>query len=217
MFNDKVDVVPRRTKEDALATQARILDMAEIEFQRRGVSRTSLLDIARAAGVTRGAVYWHFRDKADLFNAMMNRVTLPLEEEINRSADPALADPLAHVRESFLAALRKTVTDPQARRVFEIALHKVEYVDELQAVRERRLNGLRGRVGHVERGLRRAQRLGQLSTDVGAHAAALGLHSLVDGLIQNWMLDPDAFDLVRTGQQVINAYFAGLQVPAART
>ncbi|MBY0439824.1 MAG: TetR family transcriptional regulator, partial [Burkholderiales bacterium] len=57
--------MPRRTKDAARATHARILDMAEIEFQRRGVSRTSLTDIARAAGVTRGAVYWHFRDKAD--------------------------------------------------------------------------------------------------------------------------------------------------------
>ena len=208
--------MPRRTKDDARATHARILDMAEIEFQRRGVSRTSLTDIARAAGVTRGAVYWHFRDKADLFNAMMNRVTLPLEQEINRSADPALPDPLAHVRESFLAALRKTVADPQARRVFEIALHKVEYVEELQAVRDRRLNGLRGRVGHVERGLRRAQRQGQLVGEVSPHVAARGLHSLVDGLIQNWMLDPDAFDLVKTGPQVIDAYFGGLQAPSRR-
>jgi TetR/AcrR family transcriptional regulator, acrAB operon repressor len=99
--------------------------------------------------------------------------------------------------------------------VFEIALHKVEYVDELQAVRERRLNGLRGRVGHVERGLRRAQRLGQLSGEVAPHVAALGLHSLVDGLIQNWMLDPEAFDLQKTGQQVIDAYFGGLKVPAS--
>ncbi len=206
--------MPRRTKEDARATQARILDMAEIEFQQRGVSRTSLMDIARAAGVTRGAVYWHFRDKADLFNAMMNRVTLPLEQEINRSGDPSLLDPLAHVRESFLAAFRKTVADPQARRVFEIALHKVEYVEELQAVRDRRLNGLRSRVGHVERGLRRAQRQGHLSSEVSPHVAALGLHSLVDGLIQNWMLDPDAFDLVKTGEQAIDAYFAGLKVRA---
>lgn len=216
MSKGQVAFMPRRTKEDARATQARILDMAEIEFQRRGVSRTSLMDIARAAGVTRGAVYWHFRDKADLFNAMMNRVTLPLEQEINRSADPALVDPLAHVRESFIAALRMTVSDPQARRVFEIALHKVEYVEELQAVRDRRLNGLRGRVGHVERGLRRAQRLGLLAGDVPPHIAALGLHSLVDGLIQNWMLDPQAFDLVKAGQQVIDAYFKGLQAPAGQ-
>ena len=47
----------RRTKEDALATRNRILDTAECVFERRGVSRTSLNEIALAAGVTRGAIY----------------------------------------------------------------------------------------------------------------------------------------------------------------
>ena len=72
----------RRTKEDALATREALLDAAELVFEQRGVSRTSLSDIAKAAGVTRGAVYWHFKDKADLFNAMMERVTLPLETDL---------------------------------------------------------------------------------------------------------------------------------------
>ena len=69
----------RRTKEDALATRHRLIDAAELLFQSQGVSQTSLQQIAEHAGATRGAVYWHFKDKADLFNAMMERVTLPLE------------------------------------------------------------------------------------------------------------------------------------------
>jgi TetR/AcrR family acrAB operon transcriptional repressor len=203
----------RRTKEDAQITRGRILDMAEQEFRRRGVSRTSLQDIARAAGLTRGAIYWHFTDKADLFDAMMKRVTLPLEQQINRSDDPGLDDPVGHIRASFIAALRKTVNDPQAQRVFEIALHKVEYVDELLAVRERRLGGLNERLAHVERGLRLAMQQGALGRRVPARAAALGLHSLIDGLIQNWMLDPGAFDLLRVGRQALDAYLAGLDAP----
>ncbi|HWH72835.1 MAG TPA: TetR family transcriptional regulator [Methylibium sp.] len=198
--------MPRRTKEDAQITRDRLLDAAELEFQRRGVSRTSLQEIARAAGVTRGAVYWHFSDKADLFNAMMNRVVLPLEQEIKRSDEPGLDDPLAQIRSSFLAALRATVEDPQARRTFEIALHKVEYVDELDRVRLRRVNGLRERVDHVERGFRRVT----LAPGVTPRAAALGMHSLVDGLIQNWMLDPGSFDLLQVGARTIDAYLRGL-------
>ena len=69
----------RRTKEEALETRNRLLDSAEEMFQSQGVSRTTLQDIALHAGATRGAVYWHFKDKADLFDAMMERVTLPLE------------------------------------------------------------------------------------------------------------------------------------------
>jgi len=201
----------RRTKEEALATRGRILDAAELEFQRRGVARTSLEHIARRARVTRGAIYWHFRNKADLFNAMMSRVTLPLEQAIDRSGDPTLDDPVDHMRRSFMASLRTAVDDLQARRVFEIAIHKVEYVRDLQGVRDRRLNSLRERVGHLERGFRRAARRGEVSARVPARTAALGLHSLVGGLLQNWMLDPEAFDLERVGRLVIDAYLRGLQ------
>ncbi|HSV68608.1 MAG TPA: TetR family transcriptional regulator [Methylibium sp.] len=206
--------MPRRTKEDAQITRDRLLDMAELEFQRRGVSRTSLEDIARAAGLTRGAIYWHFTDKADLFNAMMKRVTLPLEREINRSDEPGLDDPLAQTRSSFLAALHTTVKDPQARRVFEIALQKVEYVDELAGVKQRRLDGLWTRVSHLERGLRRAARQRPLAPGLTARTAAIGMHSLLDGLIANWMLEPGSFDLPKVGAQTIDAYLRGIFVTA---
>lgn len=204
----------RRTKDEARATREGILDAAEREFERHGVSRTSLQSIARTAGVTRGAIYWHFSDKADLFNAMLNRMTLPLEAEINRSSGRDIDDPVGHMRRSFLAALRATAQNDQARRVFEIATFKVEHLEDVRGIRERRLNGLRTRVGHLERGFRRAARLGQVSGRVPARAAAIGLHSLLDGLIQNWMLEPAAFDLVRTGERAIDAYLAGLAVPA---
>lgn len=205
--------MPRRTKQDAERTRERILDMAEREFQRRGVSRTSLEQIARAAGVTRGAVYWHFRNKADLFNAMLNRVTLPLEAEILRSGERTLDDPVAQIRNSYVAALHATVTDPQARRVFEVALFKVEHGHALRGVHERRLDGLRNRVANVERGFRRAARLGLWRSALPARAAAQGVEALVDGLISNWMIDPQAFDLVRVGEQALDAYLRGLRRP----
>src|SRR5438105_12336246 len=110
---DEATRMVRRTKEEAQATRNRILDTAEMAFHEHGVSRTSLQDIAAAAGVTRGAIYWHFRDKGELFNAMMERVVLPLEGQSAHEGD----DPLAAMRENFIAALRKTVADPQVRRV----------------------------------------------------------------------------------------------------
>lgn len=199
----------RRTKEEAQITRNRILDMAEQEFLRRGVSRTSLQDIASAAGLTRGAIYWHFQDKADLFNAMMSRVKLPLEAAMERSGNPDL-QPLAHIRASCLEGLRVTVTDAQARRVFEIASLKAEYTAELQAVQDRILTSLRDRVGHMERCLQRATQLGHYKGRIPAHAAALGLQALMGGLIRNWMLDPAGSDLQRVGRQAIDSYLRGI-------
>ena len=67
----------RRTKEDAMATRDSILDAAELLFAERGVSSTTLQHIATAAGVTRGAIYWHFKNKQALLTAM-NAVMLRL-------------------------------------------------------------------------------------------------------------------------------------------
>lgn len=63
----------RKTKEEALQTRQIILDAAETLFQQQGVSRTSLQQIAQAANVTRGAIYWHFSDKLALFQALLDR------------------------------------------------------------------------------------------------------------------------------------------------
>ena len=92
----------RRTKADAQTTRNNLLDAAEQLFQSRGVSHTSLNDIATAAGTTRGAIYWHFKDKADLFNAMMERVTLPLEQTLTASTGNAATDGLVTRMRDFV-------------------------------------------------------------------------------------------------------------------
>jgi TetR/AcrR family acrAB operon transcriptional repressor len=210
----------RRTKADALATRNSLLDAAEHLFQARGVSRTSLNDIATAAGTTRGAIYWHFKDKADLFNAMMERVTMPLEGTLACSARTAdtTANPLLSLRDSMLSALKQTATDEQTRRVFEVATHKVEYVDEMQAVRDRHLQVRNECMVMTEEILQQAVQREGVALRMPVSTAALGLHVIMDGLIQNWLLDPEAFDLVLSGRHTMDAFLLGLgfSFPAAR-
>ena len=205
----------RRTKQEAQATRSHILDTAELVFEQRGVSGTSLHEIAKAAGVTRGAIYWHFEDKADLFNAMMERATMPLEEGGGVCGFENSELSLAQMRDGFVAVLRQVVADPQMKRVFGIATHKVEYIGEMDAVRERRLSIRNGCLADVERTLKQAMQRGELTRRMPARAAAVGLHALLDGLLQNWMLDPTGFNLVKVGTQVLNTYFAGLAAEVA--
>ena len=199
----------RRTKEEALATRSGILDAAERLFAARGVSRTSLHDIAAAAGVTRGAVYWHFAGKADLFEAMLDRVTLPLETpQGNPEAAPLV--PLDAVRARFMAGLTATARDARTRRVFDIALHKAEYTGELRTLRRRRRRARAAWLSEMEGALRRAQRAGLIGRATRARHTALALLALVEGLISHWLLEPRSFDLVATGTQALDAYLRGL-------
>ena len=206
----------RRTKEDALATRNKLLDSAEYLFQSQGVSRTSLQDIARRAGATRGAVYWHFSDKADLFNAMIERVTLPLEAAFSDDADlrpnssSVDVDALLKIRRATVEALSRIVNDAQTRRVFEVATQKVEYVDELGAVRLRHLAIRQSFVSRFEQSIESAALRDGVLLPMPPALAARGFHALIDGLIQNWLLDQKAFDLLDVGQRAMNTYLRGL-------
>ncbi|MEQ1772312.1 MAG: TetR family transcriptional regulator [Burkholderiales bacterium] len=210
----------RRTKDEALETRHRILDVAERVFSERGVTRTSLADIAKAAGVTRGAVYWHFTDKADLFCNMFARVTMPMESPACQTDHRAAADPLASIRAMMIGILRWTSEDPQARRVFHIVFHKCEHVDEMEPVWQR-INEMRaGCLRQIEDGLLAAMEKGQLPRTLDAKQAAIGLRALLDGLISNGVLDPDYHPVAHDADRLVDLFLNALQpnaLPAPRT
>jgi len=200
----------RRTKEDALATRSALLDAAEHVFLAQGVAGTSLNDIAQAAGTTRGAIYWHFKDKADLFNAMMDRVAMPLQSALPLVDAQPERDPLPGLKKALRAAMRQTVHDPQTRRVFEVATHMVEYVDSLCAVRMRHLEVRDQWTARFRDVLLRSAQARGVKLALPAAIAAHGLHALLDGMIQNWLLDPDAFELEITATKAVDAYLRGI-------
>jgi TetR/AcrR family acrAB operon transcriptional repressor len=205
----------RRTKEAALETRDHIIDTAERVFEEKGVSHTTLADIAKAAGLTRGAIYWHFKNKADLFQAMMDRIKLPMEHT-KASCSAALEDPLAFVHDCALGVLKQITSDPQTQRVFEICCHKVEYVDEMTHLRERHIECRSEFLTQLERGLRQAGKQGLLAAGVNPRYAAVGLHALVDGLIMNWVLDPKYFPLARAAGPMIERYIDSLKTQTSK-
>ena len=74
----------RKTKEEAEQTRQKILNAARKMFFQNGVAKTSLEHIAKEAGVTRGAIYWHFKDKTALFFALQQSACVPIDEGIQK-------------------------------------------------------------------------------------------------------------------------------------
>jgi TetR/AcrR family acrAB operon transcriptional repressor len=207
----------RRTKDEAVETRNHILDAAERVFSERGVSRTSLADIADAASVTRGAIYWHFRDKADLFCEMVARVTMPMEDAPCQISPAQDDDPLASVRAMLVGILQRTSGDAQARRVFHIVFNKCEYVDEMETVWERFREMQAGCLQRLEQGLAAAIAKGQLPAGLDARRTAVGLHALVNGLISKWVMDPKAMPAKGDASELIDIFLDGLrQSPAEK-
>lgn len=194
----------RRTKEEAQVTRHQILDAAERVFESQGVARTSLQQVAAAAGVTRGAIYWHFKDKAELFSAMMDRVLLPCEWAVGSGLPCQGGCALAGVRLLALAPLEQLARDDRLRRVFTIAMHYTEYTEELNAVVERKESSVLAYMAEMETRLREAQAGGALDAQADPAGLALALFSLVDGLMRRWTRQPGSFDLVTVGAAALD-------------
>ena len=75
----------RKTKEDTEISKLRILMAAETEFCLHGFSAANLNTIGRAAGLTRGAIFWHFKNKVNLFRSVVKRAIDQLRE-INKES-----------------------------------------------------------------------------------------------------------------------------------
>ncbi len=206
----------RKTKEEALETRNRILDAAEVVFQRSGVSRTTLADIAAEAHVTRGAIYWHFENKVDLYDALIQRIVEPLDrklEELQRHHDHD-HDPLNFIRSLALFFLDSLSKDPQDYRVLEIAWHKCEYVGDMARIRDQHLECGNRFLGIKESAIRRAIEHGHLPGHIDARQAAVGLMAIIDGLVAGWTLDRQRFPLSSMAAGVIDTYLAGLAAQA---
>ncbi|WP_188711500.1 TetR/AcrR family transcriptional regulator [Microbacterium faecale] len=108
--------MPRASAADAARTAETVLTRALELFGARGYAEVSLGDIAQHAGVTRGAVYHHFRDKEGLFRAVVQRLQERVAETVVAAAEAAEADPRAQLRAGCHAFL-DAVTDDVALRV----------------------------------------------------------------------------------------------------
>lgn len=185
----------RRTKEEAQETRKQILEAAEKAFYERGVARTTLADIATLAGVTRGAIYWHFSNKADLVQAMLDTVHEPLNELAKASEREEELDPLGCMRKLLIHLFHQVALDPKTQRINEILFHKCEFTDEMCDLRQQRRVASIDCNLRIELTLRNAVNRGQLPENLDTARAAISLHAYIDGILYQWLLAPDSFEL----------------------
>jgi len=209
--------VARRTKVEAEATRARILDAAERIFRDKGVANASLEQIARGARVTRGAIYWHFKDKGELFEAMMQRVALPAQAMMERAERAGATDPLQRLRLSASEVLLRAARDPQVARIFEISFHRCEYVGDAASIRDRQVANHAECLSTIEVAIRDCVKEGLLPKSVEPRLAAIGAMAYVSGILYHWVLNPRSFSLEKNAESLVDTYFRGLVAsPAAK-
>ena len=201
----------RKTKEEALETRERLLDAAGKVFCEKGVTSTSLDDIAKAASVTRGAIYWHFKNKTDLIEALWARTKMPLDEAWGGCCSSAECDPLGRIRRNAIDMLRRAVTDDNTRQIYNILFHKCECVDDAEPIMARRMASRQECAPKIETFFKAAVEAGQLPAGLDIRNAMIGFFSYLDGLIYNWFVHPDVIRLDELAEHFVDTYIAGLK------
>jgi TetR/AcrR family acrAB operon transcriptional repressor len=200
----------RKTKEESLQTRSQLLEAAERLFSERGVARTTLNDIATAAGLTRGAIYWHFQNKTDLIHALWDQVALPLHESFAELKQSMADDPLGRILVKSTTVLTQVAQDSRIQTLMSIVLLKSEYVDEEGGLRDGYLIKRAECLCEITEEFQHAVASGQLPSHTDPRLAAIGLMATIDGLCFHWLLNPSLYDLASQAEPYMRAYLAGL-------
>lgn len=193
----------RKTKQQALETRQHILDVALRLFSQQGVSSTSLAEIAKAAGVTRGAIYWHFKNKSDLFSEIWELSESSIGELELEYQAKFPDDPLSVLREILVYILEATVTEERRRLLMEIIFHKCEFVGEMAVVQQAQRNLCVESYDRIEQTLRHCISSKMLPADLLTRRAAIIMRGYISGLMESWLFAPQAFDLKKEARDYV--------------
>jgi TetR/AcrR family acrAB operon transcriptional repressor len=199
-----------------MATREALLDAAERIFRGKGVAHTTLAEVAEAAGLTRGAIYWHFRDKAELFEAMCERAAMPMEAMLGCAAGGRCADPLGALREMAVMGLTRLARDARTQAVFDVMFHKCEFTADLAPVATRQRTADEGCRRQVVALLEQAIARGQLPANTDASLAAALMKAFMVGVMHEWVQNPSAYDLEHSAPVFIDTLLAGLSTNPPR-
>ncbi|MGF1643299.1 MAG: TetR family transcriptional regulator [Thiotrichales bacterium] len=199
----------RRTKEAADQTRARIIAAARGVFAREGVGRATLEGVAVAAGVTRGAVYWHFTNKAQLFFALKEHSLRPLADTTDTTlSDPTHTNPLDAIETAMCHVVEVMELDPEVRETLEVITLRCEFVGAFEPLVAEIVSSHRRLRDNLTAAYGRAEALGLLRA--GLDPELLGSDSMVFllGLVHEWMREAEGGTIRARARALIRSHIA---------
>lgn len=200
----KKQFMARKTKAQALETRCDIINAAIHCFSHNGVATTSLSDIAKQAGVTRGAIYWHFKNKLDLLNVIWLDYERALQAIEEQSEIRYPNEPLAQLRSVIIYILQSVCSNKQHSALMEILYHKCEFTGDMANLQQVQRDYMLNCHLIIEKKLKLCQQNAQLPPMLQVEPAAVIIRAYVSGLIENWLLSPESFDLKRQTPYLVN-------------
>lgn len=126
----------RKTKEEANITKELIFDAASEVFLSKGVVLSSLNDIAKQAGVTRGAIYWHFKNKLELFKELHIQTHNHLKLLLKSVTSDKTPNNLMNFQKGLSDLLKDVMINDKIKKILTIFLLRSDYSGEMGEIRE---------------------------------------------------------------------------------
>ena len=193
----------RTTKAQSEATAAAVLDAAQRLYGERGYADVALEEIARTAGVTRGALYHHFASREGLFTAVLERVQQQVAERVQQAAQAAGED----AWEQLVAGCRAFLAASTAQEVRRLLL--VEAPAVLGWARWRDLDARHAR-RLLHEGVQELQNDGRLH-GAGAGAVTAALSGAMDEAASWAASQPDPAAAVEQAWEALQVLLTALR------
>ena len=201
----------RKTKTEALKTKEHLMLAALETFYQKGIARTSLNEIAQAAGVTRGALYWHFKNKEDLFDAIFRRICDDIDAQMQQDLETLGRNSWECFRISLLKFFERLEHNHINYKFYSVLFLKCEHTPQNEAaialVEKYKMQWHE----KIERILNESIAQKALPSELDTDLAVIYIFSVVDGLIQNWTAAPHSFELNRVAPLIIDMMLDSLQ------
>jgi len=203
----------RKTKEEAEITREKLLDSALTLFSKKGYALTTLDDIAKTADVTRGAVYWHFKNgKISLFEA----IVIERARRIGSLWEKILAEkgsPITTLRRLLVRTLEYYEEDKDYAAVQEMLLFKTQMVPEMEESMKIKAMRIHMSIQSIADLMSQAKKDGSVRTGVDPKTAALAAYSLILGVAGNWLLDRSSFSIKASAGGIVETLLKGIEKP----
>ena len=200
----------RKTKTEAQKTRQHLLDTALEVFWRDGVTRASLQAIAQEAGVTRGALYWHFKNKEDLFETLFEQ-QYDFFAAFNDQTLRDNQDVWTHLQHNLTTMFETLATRESKHKFCNVMFSKCEQTASNETITELACRYHRLFQKQIAYALQLSREQGRLPENTDIELAAIYLESSLVGLIKIWIDEPERFDLIAKSKRVIAANMRVLQ------
>jgi TetR/AcrR family acrAB operon transcriptional repressor len=200
----------KRTKEEAAVTRATVLKAASSVFSKKGYAAATLDDVAKTAKVTRGAIYWHFKGKADLYNTLVEEMSARGASVVEQAVAEGgtLIDILRRV---FISQCVLIEEDKEAQAVMELALFKTGLDPDLQAGRRKQIEAGNALIAGIADAMKMGISQGILRDDMDPTDMARAFIAFENGAIQQWLASPKSFSLKKSAEPFAESLIKGLQ------